>query len=138
MISKTKALVGAAVTGAMAVSAAAPAFASDFGHGGRHGWNGGGNSQRAIEMCSRVAERQASRNAYGRARVTDIRDVRDTRWGFEVRGRLAVNSRDHGWNDRGYGNGWRDGNRNRDTGSFKCRVERGRVAYLDFDGIRGL
>jgi hypothetical protein len=138
MITKTKALVGALVTGAMAVSAATPALAGDFGYGGRHGWNGGGNPHRAVEMCSRVAERQVSRNAYGRARVTDIRDVRDTRWGYEVRGRLAVNSRDHRWNDRGYGGGWRDGYRNRDTGSFTCRVERGRVAYLDIDGIRGL
>ena len=138
MISKSKALVGAIVTGEMAVSAAAPAFANDFGNGGRHGWNGGGNSHRAVEMCSRVAERQASRHAYGRARVTDIRDVRDTRWGFEVRGRVAVDSRNYGRNDNGYGRGWRDGNRNRDTGSFKCRVERGRVAHIDFDGIRGL
>jgi hypothetical protein len=142
MISKSKALVGALVTGAMAVFAAAPALAGDgFGYGGghgRHGWNGGGNTHRAVEMCSRVAERQASRHAYGRARVTDIRDVRDTRWGFEVRGKLAVHSRNHGWRDNRWGYGYRDGYRNRDTGSFKCVVERGRVAYLDFDGIRGL
>ena len=85
-------------------------------------------------MCSRVAERQASRNMFGRARVTDVRDVRDTRWRYEVRGRIAVNSRDHGWNDRG----WNNRDWNHDTGSFTCRVERGRVAYLDFNGIRGL
>jgi hypothetical protein len=105
-----------------------------FGHG--YGFNRG-NAREAVQACSTVAERQASRNSYGRARVTDIRDVRDTRMGFEVRGRIAVNSRDHGWNDRGRDNrGW-DNHRN-DTGSFTCRVERGRVAYLDFDGIRGL
>jgi hypothetical protein len=105
-----------------------------FGHG--YGFNRG-NAREAVQACSTVAERQASRNSYGRARVTDIRDVRDTRMGFEVRGRIAVNSRDHGWNDRGRDNrGW--DNRRNDTGTFTCRIERGRVAYLDFDGIRGL
>lgn len=142
MTTPIKALFAALATGAMAVSAAAsaavPAMPHDgFGHGRGdghgNGWNGG-NSRNAVEMCSRVAERQASRNAFGRARVTDVRDVRDTRWGYEVRGRIAVNSRDRGWNDRG----WNNRDRNRDTGSFTCRVERGRVAYIDFDGIRGL
>lgn len=144
MTTPIKALFAALATGAMAVSAAVPALAYDGfggGHGGGfrdgHGWNRD-NPRVAVEMCSRVAEREASRNAYGRARVTDVRDVRDTRWGYEVRGRLAVNSRDRGWNDRGYGHGWRDSDWRRDTGSFTCRVERGRVAYLDFDGIRGL
>jgi hypothetical protein len=149
MTTPIKALFAALATGAMAVSAAAPAMASD-GYGGGYGhgrsWNSG-NPRQAVAACSRVAERQISRNAYGRARVTDIRDVRDTRWGYEVRGRVAVSSpnrgwNDHGWNDRGYdrgwGNGWRDNDRRRDTGSFTCRVERGRVAYLDIDGIRGL
>ena len=131
MTTPIKALLAALATGAMAVSAAAPAMASDgygggFGHG--RGWNGG-NSRQAVEACSRVAERQASRSSFGRARVTDVRDVRDTRWGYEVRGRIAVNGRDHGW---------RDNYRRHDTGSFTCRVERGRVAYLDIDGIRGL
>lgn len=141
-----KALFAALATGAMAVSAAVPAMANDGygydnhrgdrnGHG--HGWNRD-SSRQAVAACSRVAERQVSRNAYGRARVTDIRDVRDTRWGYEVRGRLALHSRDRGWNDRGYGHGWRDDYRRHDTGSFTCRVERGRVAYLDIDGIRGL
>ena len=142
MTTPIKALFAALATGAMAVSAAAsaavPAMPHDgFGHGGGfgndRGWNGG-NPRGAVEMCSRVAERQASRNMFGRARVTDVRDVRDTRWGYEVRGRIAVNSRDHGWTDRG----WNNRDWNHDTGSFTCRVERGRVAYLDFNGIRGL
>ena len=143
MITPIKALFAALATGAMAVSAAVPAMASDgFGYGHGRGWNRD-NSRQAVAACSRVAERQVSRNAYGRARVTDIRDVRDTRWGYEVRGRVAVSSRDRGWSDnnwngRGYGHGWRDNDRRHDTGSFTCRVERGRVAYLDIDGIRGL
>ena len=155
MTTPIKALFAALATGAMAVSAAVPALAHDgfgrgfgggFGYGGGyghdHGWNRD-NPRAAAEMCSRIAEREANRSAYGRARVTDVRDVRDTRWGYEVRGRIALNSRDHGWgdrgwNDRGEGHGWRNGDWNHDTGSFTCRIERGRVAYLDFDGIRGL
>ena len=98
-------------------------------------------------MCSRVAERQASRVTSGNARVTDIRDVRDTRGGFEVRGRIAVNSQNGGWRngDSNYGSGWnndyRGWNNNLrgyDSGSFKCKVEYGRVVDIDFDGIRGL
>ena len=145
MTTPNKALFAALATGAMAVTAAAPAMAHDsFGGGFGHdrGWNGG-NSRSAVEMCSRVAEQQASRVSDGNARVTDVRDVRNTRMGFEVRGRIAVNTRDHGrndnsWNGRGNGHGWRDNDRRHDTGSFTCRVERGRVAFLDFDGIRGL
>jgi hypothetical protein len=142
MITLTKALVGTIVTGAMAVSAAVPAFAGDgFGGRGGHGWRGG-NPRHAVEMCSRIAEREASRQSYGRANVTDIRDVRDVRWGYEVRGRIAVRSfgRDsHGRGyDRGWSRGWDHSSHDFDTGSFKCRVEGGRVAYLDFNGIRGL
>ena len=134
MTTPIKALFATIATGAMAVSAAVPAMAQDgYGHGYDNGWNGG-HSRRAVEMCSRVAERQASRATYGNARVTDVRDVRDTRFGYEVRGRIAVNTRDHGWNNRG----WRNRDYNHDSGSFTCRVERGRIAYLDFDGIRGL
>lgn len=134
MSTSIKALFATIATGAMAVSAAVPAMAqSGYGHGYGNGWNGG-NSRNAVEKCSRVAERQASRATYGNARVTDVRNVRDTRFGYEVRGRIAVNTRDHDWNNRG----WRNRDFNRDTGSFTCRVERGRVAYLDFDGIRGL
>jgi hypothetical protein len=147
MTTPIKALFAALATGAMAVSAAVPALAHDgfgggYGGGYGHGWNRD-NPRAAVAMCSRVAEQAANRNAYGRARVTDVRDVRETRWGYEVRGRLAVNSRDRDWNDRGWNNGWRNGgwgghDWNHDSGSFTCRVERGRIAYLDFDGIRGL
>jgi hypothetical protein len=142
MTTPIKALFAALATAAIAVSFSAPAMADDgWGRGDRNG-NGDslrhgyreGNPRHAVAACSRVAERQASRSSYGRARVTDIRDVRDTRWGYEVRGRIAVHGRDRGWNDRG----WGDSYRRHDSGSFTCRVERGRVAYLDIDGIRGL
>ena len=79
--------------------------------------------------------------------------MRDTRWGYEVRGRIDVRGghRD-GYRD-GYRDNYRDGyrsnygehqrgwngyGRGRDTGSFTCRFERGRVTMLDIDGIRGL
>ena len=106
------------------------------------GW--GGNPRQAIAMCVRTAERQASRYSYGNADVTDIRDVRRTRWGYEVRGRIAVNSNGRGWRhgDSNYGQGWggdyrgwNSNHRGYDSGSFECRVERGRVVDIDFDGI---
>ncbi len=142
MFSKTKTILATLATGAAMVAAASPAMAQHgYGHNG--GWNNGGNSRQAINACSRVAERSAERNGYRRATVSDIRDVRDTRRGFEVRGRLNVSAQHGGWrdggrhwDDRGYNN---YGNRyGRDRGAFTCRFERGRVVALDIDGIRGL
>jgi hypothetical protein len=128
-----------AASGLILLSATTPALARDGydrGHDERsdRGWRSD-NPHRAIEMCSRVAEREVSRNGYGRARVTDIRDIRETRWGFEVRGRIAVSSASR-WGG-GYRNDFRSW-RNHDDGSFKCRVENGRIADIDIDGIRGL
>ncbi len=106
-----------------------------------------GNSRRAIEQCVRTAERQASRYSYGRADVTDVRDIRETRYGFEVRGRIAVNAsgrdwrrgdRDHGQGWGGDYRGWNSSMRGYDSGSFSCKFERGRIVDLDFNGIRGL
>ena len=119
----------------------------DRGHGYGGGRWGGGNPRSAVEQCVYAAERQASRYSYGRADVTDIRSVRDTRYGFEVRGRIAVNSHGRDWRrgDSHYGQGWggdyrgwNNGLRGYDSGSFSCRVERGRVVDIDFNGIRGL
>lgn len=118
-------------------------YDNDYDRG--YGWRG--SPRGAVEQCVRSAERQASRYSYGRADVTDIRQVRDTRNGWEVRGRIAVNSagRDWRYGDNRYGRGWggdyrgwNDGLRGYDSGSFKCRIERGRVVDLDFSGIRGL
>ena len=120
----------------------------DDRHGGGYGRGGHMNPRQTVEMCVRGAERMASRHSFGgRADVTDVRDVRNTRFGFEVRGRIAVNAMGRGWrhgdNRYGYGwnndyRGWNDGLRGYDNGSFTCRVERGRVVDMDFDGIRGL
>ncbi|MEN9926840.1 MAG: hypothetical protein RL268_2966 [Pseudomonadota bacterium] len=113
-----------------------------YGYGDRYR----GNPRQAVEQCVYAAERQAS-SRYGRADVTDIRQVRDTRYGYEVKGRIAVDTRRGDWRrgDGYYGNGWggdyrgwNQSMRGYDSGSFKCRVERGRVVDIDIDGVRGL
>jgi hypothetical protein len=126
-------------------------YGDNYGYdrGDRYGGNrwGGGNPRNAVEQCVYAAERAAGRYSSGQADVTDIRSVRDTRYGFEVRGRIAVNSRGHNWRrgDSNYGQGWggdyrgwNNGLRGYDSGTFKCKVERGRVVDVDFNGIRGL
>ena len=71
--------------------------------------------------------------------MTDIRDVDDTRYGWRVKGRIVVEG------ERGYyrSNYDRRGRYDRDyrdrvRGKFTCYIERGRVAGVDFRGIRGL
>ena len=146
MLTPIKALLAPAAVAAMSLAVASPALANggfDYGRdfGSERGWGNGGGVRHAINACTRIAERTALRRGYDRARVSDVHNVRDTRWGFEVRGRLNVHERG-GWHD-GYrdhrrGNDWRDGGRYRDSGSFSCRFERGRVVALDIDGVRGL
>jgi hypothetical protein len=105
------------------------------------------NPRQAVEQCVATAENQASRYSYGRADVTDIRGVDRNSRGYTVRGRIAVNTQNRGWRNgdsaygRGWNNdyrGWNNNLRGYDAGSFKCRVEYGRVVDLDFSGIRGL
>lgn len=161
-ISAGEVIAGAIVLGGIAAVASASSnnrVGYDYNYG-RAGYDRGwgreydrgynynyGNPRQAIEMCVRVAERDASRYSYGRADVTDIRDVDRNNRGFTIRGRIAVNSMGHGWHSgdtrygRGWGNdyrGWNDGLRGYDSGSFKCRVEYGRVVDIDYSGIRGL
>lgn len=106
-----------------------------------------GNPRQAIELCVRTAERDAGRYSYGRADVTDIRDVDTNSRGYTVKGRIAVNSNGRDWRNgdnrygRGWGNdyrGWNDNLRGYDSGSFKCKVEYGRVVDIDYSGVRGL
>lgn len=115
----------------------------DYRYGGYYR----GNSRDAVQQCVRTAERAASRYSYGDADVTDVRDIRRSGRGYEVRGRIAVNSMGREWHDgdrwygRGWGGdyrGWNDRYRGYDAGTFKCKVEYGRVVDLDFNGIRGL
>lgn len=100
------------------------------------------NPRTAINQCVRAAER-GSRRLSGD--VTDVRSVRETRGGYEVRGRIAVKSFQGQWRGRGqYGNGW--GNdfrglnsnlRGYDAGNFVCTYERGRT-NVSYRGVRGL
>lgn len=118
-------------------------YGNDYGYG----YNGG-NSRQAVEQCVNAAERGANRYSYGgRANVTDIRSVSRTRDGFNVRGRIAVNTMGRNWRsgDRRYGNGWNgdyrgwnSSYRGWDSGTFTCKVRYGRIADLDYNGIRGL
>ena len=122
-------------------------YGYDRGYGYRNDNAWRGSPRRAVEQCVYAAERNAARYSYGRADVTDVRDIRETRYGYEVRGRIAVNSngrdwrRSDGYYGRGWGGdyrGWNDNLRGYDSGSFKCRIERGRIVDLDYKGIRGL
>jgi hypothetical protein len=111
-----------------------------------HGYGYQTNPRQAIAQCVQAVERTAA-SRYGRADVTDVRDIRQTRYGLEVKGRIAVDTDGREWRrgDSNYGRGW-DGDyrgwnnsmRGYDSGSFKCKIERGRVVDLDIDGIRGL
>ncbi|MGE3690968.1 MAG: hypothetical protein AB7F98_06270 [Novosphingobium sp.] len=158
-ISAGEVIAGALVLGGIAAIASSSGknrYDYDYGRAGyrdgngRYGYNNGWNinPRQAIDMCVRGAKNIANRQSYGgRANVTDIRDVRNTRFGYEVRGRIAVNTMGHNWRagdfqyGRGWNNdyrGWNSGLRGYDSGSFKCRVERGRIVDMDFSGIRGL
>jgi hypothetical protein len=120
---------------------------ADFGRWGGRDRFDNGNPRRAIEQCVMAAERGAARYSRGRADVTDVRDIRETRWGYEVRGRIAVGGMGRDWRrgDGDYGRGWNgdyrgwnSAMRGYDSGSFSCKVERGRIVDLDYSGIRGL
>lgn len=161
-ISAGDVIAGALIIGGIAaVASAASRNDRDYRNGGDYRYNRAGygygndngygrgyrdNPRRAVEQCVQAAERFAS-SRYGRADVTDIRQIRETRYGLEVKGRIAVNTRGHDWRrgDSNYGNGWggdyrgwNNSHRGYDAGSFECRIERGRVTDLDIDGIRGL
>ncbi|MEP2103306.1 MAG: hypothetical protein ABJP02_08595 [Parasphingorhabdus sp.] len=78
--------------------------------------------RRAVNKCVRAAERKAS--YYGRADVTQIRDVKRTRYGYKVKGRIVV--KDGG---RGY-------RRSYDRGKFTCYVEGRRVSGVRLKDLR--
>jgi len=117
------------------------------GYGYRDNYASRGSARRAVEQCVYAAERNAARYTYGRADVTDVRDIRETRYGYEVRGRIAVNGNGRDWRrgdgnyGRGWGGdyrGWNDNLRGYDSGTFRCQAEQGRIVDLDYSGLRGL
>jgi hypothetical protein len=140
-------IAGALIIGGIAaVAGSAGRDRYDY-RGGRYddrydrGYNSAGSSRQAVEQCVYAAERNANRYSYGgRAKVTDIRKVDRKRDGYKVEGRIAVNTRSNEWR-RGWGNdyrGYNDRYSGYDSGKFKCEVRYGRVADLDYSGIRGL
>ncbi len=143
-------IAGALIIGGIAAVAAAASDDDDRydrygyrdydrrGYGDRHYNRGRGHARQAVEMCVRAAEGTASRYSYGRANVTDIRDIDRKRDGFKIRGRIAVDGNDR--YHRGYDRRYR-GDYNRrgyDRGNFTCQVRYGRVVDIDYSGIRGL
>ena len=151
-------IAGALVIGGIAAIAAAASKNDRDRYGYRNNTNyrydragygrtGAQSPRRAVAQCVQAAENNASRYSYGRADVTDIRRVKETRRGYKVTGRIAVNTRGRNWNkgDRLRGAGWnrdyrgyKKGLRGYDSGSFTCDIQYGRVVDLDFKGIRGL
>ncbi|WP_369027258.1 hypothetical protein [Qipengyuania sp. RANM35] len=105
-------------------------------------WSSRGNPRAAVERCVNAARQDARRYGYNYAQVTDINDVKDTRYGWRVKGRIMVDGNYRGGRYDRYGyrdnynryNRWND----RDSGKFTCYIERGRVTDVDFKGIRGL
>ena len=171
-VSAGEVIAGALIIGGIAAVASAASKNDNRGYDGnyaydRAGYNNGNNGnydnggynngydqyranpRQAVEVCIAAAERYAGSRGI-RADVTDIREVRDTRYGFQVKGRIAVQGQGRGWNrggyngDSRYGQGWggdyrgyNDRVRGYDSGSFKCKFERGQVTDLDIDGVRG-
>ena len=144
-------IAGAVVIGGIAaVAGALGRGGNDYRYDDRYYRNGNygyynGNPRSAVEQCVSVARNQAQRRGYGYAQVTDIRDVDDTRYGWRVKGRIAVDGNRGYYGNNRYDTGYYGNSRyndrysrNRDTGNFTCYVDRGRVSRLDYSGIRGL
>lgn len=174
----SKALVGTAAAGAMALASATPAFAQDrrdrgdgidagdiiagalviggiaavvgaigndrnrgtygeayYGDSRYGNYNSGsyGNPRQAVEQCVRAAQSDLSRRGYRGVRITDVRDIDRKRDGYRVKGTLIVNERGNGWN-RDYN--YRYGGRDYDQGKFSCDVNYGRIANLDYSGLK--
>ena len=150
-------IAGALIIGGIAAIAASSGSKSNdysyaragYRNDGRYGYDRwSGNPRQAVSQCVTAAERTASRRSWrGNADVTDIRSVKENRDGYTVKGRIAVNTMGRDWRsgDGNYGRGWnrdyRGWNQNMrgyDSGSFECRVRKGRITKLNFSGIRGL
>lgn len=82
------------------------------------------NQRQAVNRCVRAAEVGASN--YGRANVTDIRNVNQTRYGYRVKGRIVV--------EQGRGRYQRSGYT--DKGNFTCFIEGNRVSNVQYNGLR--
>lgn len=131
-------IAGAVIIGGIA--AIAGAFDGDddrYRDRYRRGYNYGPRG--AIERCVAAVENNARRYGYRYADVTEIRDVDGRRGDLRVKGRMTVDGRYDRYSRYGYDRYDRyDRRRRYDTGKFTCRIDRGRVYDIDYDGIRGL
>ncbi len=82
------------------------------------------NQRQAVNLCARAAEHGATN--YGRARVTDIRDIDRTRYGYRVKGRILVEQGRSRYQRSGYA----------DEGRFTCYIEGNRVSDVQYSGLR--
>ena len=146
-ISAGDVIAGAVIIGGIAAIASAASrdrgdyrYRDQRGYGYGDRWQAQGNPRSAVERCINAVERDARRAGYRFADVTQIRDVDDTRYGWRVRGNLVVDGQKFRGNydryDRNDRRGW--GNDRSDAGRFDCRIERGRVDYINYSGVRGL
>ena len=94
---------------------------SDSRFGNRYGQIG---QRQAVNRCVRAAEGGATN--YGRANVTDIRDIDRTRYGYRVKGRILVEQ----------GRSRYQRSRHADTGNFTCYIEGNRVSDVRYSGLR--
>jgi hypothetical protein len=119
-----------------------------------YGYSNQGNGRDAVNQCVQAAEQWGSR--YSRVKVTEIRDIDRTRYGYKVSGNLVLRD---GWQgNRGYGRNYdRDGrygygrggydrygrsgydrggyDRGYDQGRFACYVENGQVVDVKYSGL---
>jgi hypothetical protein len=111
----------------------------DNDRGGRDGYrynNGRRNNARvAVEECVRAAEQRAEYRSGSSAEVYEVGRINRSRNGFEINGRIAVRNDYRG---RGWGGDYRRNYRNNgwDEGRFSCDWRNGRVADIDFGGLR--
>jgi len=80
-----------------------------------------GGGRKAVKRCIRRAER------YAGGKVTEIRDIDRTRYGYKVKGRIVVKD--------GYRGSRYDRRASYDRGRFTCYVENGRIADIRYKGL---
>ena len=85
----------------------------------RAGFNRNG-SRYAINQCVQQTEQKASYLGY--ADVTNIRDIKRTRYGYRIKGNILVTK----------GNGYK---KYSDHGRFTCYVDSGKVSEVKFRGL---
>lgn len=141
----------AAVAGSLGRGGHDDRYDSRYYRDGRYGYYNG-NPRAAVEQCVNAANDDARRRGYGNAQVTQVRDVDDTNYGWKIKGNLQVDGGGYydrgGYNDRGYGRNYDRRyddrryddryNARRDSGSFTCWIDRGRVSKMDYSGIRNM